>query len=275
MDDLYYIRPRREENPKRWMGPLDLTELKQLAGRRQFSRELHEYSTDRQNWRPAKEIWGKVFPAGAKAVVSAQPTPQQSESPPAEEPETYRLSQPPGGGKQSSVPVESPVSEEPEWYYLLDGVQQPATTLSHLRSLAANGPLKPTDLVWCPRFGEQWVESRSVPELAGNAPVVIAADRSRTPSRPDGAIPPLAIASFVMGLLSACALPVLGSILAAVFGHMALAEYARAPGQLRGKGFAVAGVILGYVTLGLFILVMIITAIVFWIMPMHMQAVPG
>ena len=40
----------------------------------------------------------------------------------------------------------------------------------------------------------------------------------------------------------------LGSILAVVFGHVALGQIARTPGQ-SGRGLAVAGIVLGYLGL--------------------------
>jgi hypothetical protein len=74
-----------------------------------------------------------------------------------------------------------------------------------------------------------------------------------------------------------CALPIpfLGSILAAVFGHMALAEYARTPGQLRGRGLAIAGVVMGYVTLALQVIAVILIVLFIWVLPHADIAVPG
>lgn len=58
-----------------------------------------------------------------------------------------------------------------------------------------------------------------------------------------------AIVSFAFGLLAWLTLPVLGSIVAIVCGHMARGEIRRSQGSLDGDGFALAGLILGYLQL--------------------------
>ncbi len=60
----------------------------------------------------------------------------------------------------------------------------------------------------------------------------------------------LAIASFVCGVLAPFAFPYLG-IAAAICGHLALGEIRSSGGFVEGKGFAIAGLVLGYVMLGL------------------------
>jgi hypothetical protein len=60
---------------------------------------------------------------------------------------------------------------------------------------------------------------------------------------------PLAIASLVSGILGWTLLPVLGSIVAVVTGHMARAEIRRAGGRLGGDGLAVAGLVLGWLSI--------------------------
>jgi len=57
----------------------------------------------------------------------------------------------------------------------------------------------------------------------------------------------LAIVSLVAGLLGWSLLPVIGSIVAIVTGHLARAEIRRRPEALEGDGLAVAGLVLGYV----------------------------
>lgn len=60
----------------------------------------------------------------------------------------------------------------------------------------------------------------------------------------------LAIASFICGLLTLFAFPYLG-IAAAICGHLALSQIRSSGGIIGGKGFAIAGLILGYVMLGI------------------------
>ncbi len=55
-----------------------------------------------------------------------------------------------------------------------------------------------------------------------------------------------AIVSLVGGLLGWSLLPLIGSLVAIVAGHMARAEIRRNPAMLEGDGLAVAGLVLGY-----------------------------
>ena len=57
---------------------------------------------------------------------------------------------------------------------------------------------------------------------------------------------PLAIVSLVAGLLGWTMVPLIGSIVAIVTGHMARAEIRRRPEALEGDGLAVTGLVLGY-----------------------------
>lgn len=68
---------------------------------------------------------------------------------------------------------------------------------------------------------------------------------------------PLAIVSLVAGILGWTLLPVLGSVVAVVCGHLARAEIRRSPQTLEGDGLALAGLILGYLALALMVLAMV------------------
>jgi Domain of unknown function (DUF4190) len=70
-----------------------------------------------------------------------------------------------------------------------------------------------------------------------------------------------AIVSLVMGVACWIGLPVIGSIVAVVCGHLARAEIRRSEGAIGGDGLALAGLILGYVHLVLALLV--VTFIIF------------
>ena len=78
------------------------------------------------------------------------------------------------------------------------------------------------------------------------------------PPPPPGApyVPPreagtsgLAVASMVLGILW---LWWIGSVLAVIFGHVALGQISHSNGRLGGRGMAIAGLVLGYI--GLFFL---------------------
>ncbi|MCI1709909.1 MAG: DUF4190 domain-containing protein [Chiayiivirga sp.] len=65
----------------------------------------------------------------------------------------------------------------------------------------------------------------------------------------------LAVVSLVFGVLGWVALPLVGSTVAIVTGHMARNEIRRAVDQFEGDGLAIAGLVLGYLWLGLAIAV--------------------
>jgi hypothetical protein len=73
----------------------------------------------------------------------------------------------------------------------------------------------------------------------------------------------LAVVSLVFGILGWTLLPFLGSLVAVVCGHMARGEIRRAQGALEGDGMAVAGLVLGYLVIGLSVLA-VMAAILFF-----------
>ena len=73
----------------------------------------------------------------------------------------------------------------------------------------------------------------------------------------------MAIASLVMGIAGWTVLPILGSILAIVFGYAGRNEIRRRPDELTGEGLAVAGLVLGWLMVGITILGLCLGAIGF------------
>jgi hypothetical protein len=69
----------------------------------------------------------------------------------------------------------------------------------------------------------------------------------------------LAIASMVLGIVW---IFWLGSILAVIFGHVALSQIKRSMGTLSGRGMAIAGLVLGYVGIAVLIATIAAAAIV-------------
>lgn len=59
----------------------------------------------------------------------------------------------------------------------------------------------------------------------------------------------LAIVSLISGVVAWFAAPVLGSIVAIVTGHMARSQIRASAGMQDGDGLALAGLVLGYVSL--------------------------
>lgn len=64
----------------------------------------------------------------------------------------------------------------------------------------------------------------------------------------------MALVSLILGILGWVILPLIGSVLAVVFGHVALGEIDRSGGQLGGRGMAQVGLVLGYSAVALEVL---------------------
>ena len=93
--------------------------------------------------------------------------------------------------------------------------------------------------------------------LAPSAPEPrLAADRAVLPQTSG-----MAIASLAMGIAGWTLFPFLGSILAIIFGYAARREIRRQPGRLTGDGMAVAGLVLGWIMVGLGVAGIILGAI--------------
>ena len=67
----------------------------------------------------------------------------------------------------------------------------------------------------------------------------------------------LAVVSLIFGILAwVPALPLVGALVAIICGHAARSEIARAPsGAIEGGGMALAGLILGWIQVGLAVLI--------------------
>ena len=68
----------------------------------------------------------------------------------------------------------------------------------------------------------------------------------------------LAVASLVSGILGWTLVPLIGTLVAIITGHMARSEIRRSNGQLDGDGLAVAGLVLGWVSAALWIVGVVI-----------------
>jgi len=79
----------------------------------------------------------------------------------------------------------------------------------------------------------------------------------------------LAIASLVLSIVSlpltcgCCGTGIVAAVLAVVFGHVAMGQIRRSQGRLDGTGMAVAGLVVGYASVAIHVLVAIL--LVIWI----------
>ncbi len=68
-----------------------------------------------------------------------------------------------------------------------------------------------------------------------------------------------AITSLIFGIIAWVGVPVIGALVAVICGHVARSEIRRLPpGTVEGDGLAIAGMILGYVQLGLILLLVLV-----------------
>ena len=70
----------------------------------------------------------------------------------------------------------------------------------------------------------------------------------------------LAIISLISGIVSWFLLPFIAAVAAVITGHMAKTEIKKSNGMLGGNGMATAGLVLGYVQLGLGLCICIVVA---------------
>jgi hypothetical protein len=73
----------------------------------------------------------------------------------------------------------------------------------------------------------------------------------------------LAIVSLIAGIVSWVLVPFIGAVVAVITGHMAKKEIRQSAGSLTGDGLATAGLVLGYIQLGLTVLAICCIAILF------------
>ena len=73
----------------------------------------------------------------------------------------------------------------------------------------------------------------------------------------------LAIASLVSGILGWSLLPFLGTLVAIVTGHMARKEIRNSGGRLDGDGLAIAGLILGWAAVTLWVIGLLVVVLFF------------
>ena len=169
-----------------------------------------------------------------------------------------------------------------EWFYAKNNERKGPVSASQLRSMVVSGEVAGSDLVWCEGMGN-WIPASEVrdfdsphigvagagaiPEHSPQSPQVVQPGSSPgAPGTipnvgPAGVKPPAngkAIASLVCGCVGViCCNIFIPSILAVIFGHIAKGEIRASGGQQGGDGMALAGLILGYVGLGIGVLALL------------------
>lgn len=128
-----------------------------------------------------------------------------------------------------------------------DGKEYGPVTLDQLQQWIAQGRVRPKTRCKADGAG-QWSTAAEIPEVAQ---MLSGGKRSGTaPGLPAGQKPKkgLAWASLIFGVSSLSCLPVVGAIPAIICGHIAKGRVKRAPGTYQGAGLALAGLVLGYLS---------------------------
>ncbi len=132
-----------------------------------------------------------------------------------------------------------------------DGKEYGPVSIEQLRQWIADGRVNAQTRVQV-AGGAEWKTAAEFPELGFGSTAAGSGLGSAPPSLPVGQVEGqkqgLAITSFVLGLLSLVCFGLLTGIPAVICGHAARGRARRAPGQYGGAGLALAGVIMGYVS---------------------------
>ena len=158
-----------------------------------------------------------------------------------------------------------------QWYYSKNGTQLGPVEEGELRAKLAAGEISTTDLVWKDGMPD-WQPAAKVAELAQSAfptarPVIPQVPAGNSPYAPPvhggyaGGIGPaptsgLAIASLICGIVGLFICFFLPSIPAVICGHMALNQISQSGTRVEGRGLAISGLILGYLSIVIFAVMM-------------------
>ncbi len=86
-------------------------------------------------------------------------------------------------------------------------------------------------------------------------------NQSYPPLQPVARTSTLATISLISGILSWVLLPLIAAIIAIITGHMAKNEIKQGNGMITGNGMATAGLVLGYIQLGIGVCVCLVVAV--------------
>lgn len=164
-----------------------------------------------------------------------------------------------GAALKADVPPVEPVSpEKPE------APEEVVWSAASPGSEDVSWPEESVPMVGLPAGGVATLPPVPPEEAALSQPRV---ERSPSPSYspgPGGATavgsPPvngMAVAALVLGIAGLTVLPFISSIFAVIFGSMARREIRQNPGVTSGDGVAVAGVVLGWIGIGVLILALV------------------
>jgi hypothetical protein len=86
-------------------------------------------------------------------------------------------------------------------------------------------------------------------------------DQNYSPLPPAPTTSTLAIVSLISGIVSWFLIPFIAAVAAVITGHMAKNEIKKSNGTIGGNGLATAGLVLGYIQLGLGLCICLVVAV--------------
>ena len=245
----YYVRRRGRTD-----GPWTFDKLQAEISLRKLGRH-HEISEDKATWFHAGEL-AELFPAVEVQKIVGQHADGFSSV-----------------GNEATIEdeLELETSEQVQWYCAINNEQLGPMDTASLRQFLLSGQCALDDLVWRDGYTE-WVPAESVPELIAEMNtnhLARANDREEETRLIE--LPPrqctAAQTSLILGvcLLLVSWIPLFGflGIAPIVVALIAFRQISASDGQLLGKNSAVAGTVLGLVSIIVAIVVLIV-GVAFW-----------
>ena len=140
-----------------------------------------------------------------------------------------------------------------KWYYGKDNSQHGPISENEIRNLLSTKQIDPNTIMWCEGM-DNWRPLSEVPEFNstnGNVnqqyspPQQSSSPHQHYGPRNDG----MAIASLVCGILALTLCSLFTGIPAIICGHVSLSRIKSATIPIQGKGMAVTGLVLGYLSI--------------------------
>jgi hypothetical protein len=147
------------------------------------------------------------------------------------------------------------------WYFAMGEEQVGPVSLADARVMLVSGNLEIDDFAWKEGFPE-WIPVSTVPEIMQTETQQINIVTSANNVQHAGEICSSANTSMICGILSLSVLFFVGSFPAIIFGNRALTEIKLSENRLQGRNYAVAGIVMGYISIGLTVLGLVIGLII-------------
>lgn len=155
------------------------------------------------------------------------------------------------------------------WYYADENQTQNIVPEETLAGLVASGVILPTTLVWNEQL-PNWVPCREIrPDLFGGDPIpprltptqvkqVLTVSSATVPGTAPvtSALDPVCLISMILGILSIVCFQLLG-VVAVIMGHLGRRRFKDVPGAETNAGFALAGLITGYIGVAILLLIVL------------------